>query len=288
MTRPARLLLLVLGALLALALLGAGGAWLTTERMVRGTHEPSVPPFALALPTDRASIDEGERIARTRGCFGCHGEQLQGEVFFSEPWVGTVVAPNLSALVPGYDDAALERAIRHGYRRNGELLYGMPSEMYHELDDDDTARLIAWLRTVPRVDGEPRVSAYGPLGRLGLLLGQLLPARHYIETETPPPPPSDSAHRLGYYVARTSCTECHGNELAGDGQGTPALGPMAASYSLDEFAAFLRTGVASGGRDLPMMSGVARGRFAHLTPPEVTSLHAYLQSLVPGAPPVRR
>lgn len=288
MSRPVRVLALVLGALLALMLLGAGGVWLASERMVRGVHRSSVPTFAITLPTDSVSLAEGERLARTRGCFGCHGERLQGQVFFSEPWVATLVAPNLTARVPEYNDAELERAIRHGYRRNGELLYGMPSEMYHELHDDDTARLMAFLRALPREDGERTETSLGPLGRFGLLVGEFRPARHYLETETPPPAPADSALALGYYVARTSCTECHGNELSGDGQGTPALGPMAMSYTPDQFAAFLKSGVAQGGRELPMMSGVARGRLAHLTTAEVASLHAYLQSLGTPAPGAAR
>jgi mono/diheme cytochrome c family protein len=280
MSRSVRLLALLLGMLLALVLLGAGGIWIASERVVRRVHEPAMPPFDVDLPTDSASIAEGERIARTRGCFGCHGARLEGRVFMSEPLVATLVAPNLTARVAEYSNAELERAIRQGYRRNGELLYGMPSEMYHELNDDDTARLMAFLRSRPRVEGERTVTSLGPLGRVGLLAGQFQSARHYIETESPPPPPGDSALRLGYYVARTSCTECHGNELAGDGEGTPALGPMAVSYTPEAFAGFLRNGVAMGGRELPLMSRTARGRFAYLTAEELASLYAYLRSLV--------
>lgn len=52
-----------------------------------------------------------------------------------------------------------------------------------------------------------------------------------------------------------------------------------ASYSPEEFAEFLRTGTAKGGRELPMMSGVARGRLKHLREEEMVSLHAYLREL---------
>jgi len=36
------------------------------------------------------------------------------------------------------------------------------------------------------------------------------------------------------------------------------------------------TGMARGGRELRMMSGVARWRFSHFRPDEVGALHAYL------------
>jgi hypothetical protein len=49
----------------------------------------------------------------------------------------------------------------------------------------------------------------------------------------------------------------------------------------DEFARFMRTGVAAGGRELPVMSGVARGRFSYLTDPEIRSLYDFLESRLP-------
>lgn len=244
MSRPVRMLAPLAGVLLALVLLGAGGAWVVSERMVRGVHAPNLPPFAVAPPADSASLAEGERLARTRGC---HGARLEGQVFDSEPWVGTLVTPNLTQLVPQSSNAELERAIRHGYRRHGELLYGMPSEMYHDLRDADLARLMAWLGTLPREEGVQESTTFGPLGRLSLLRGEFPPARHYIETESPPALPGDSALHLGHYVARTSCTECHGNELTG-GESTPPLGSTAMSYAA-----------------------------------EVASLHADLRSLAPNA-----
>lgn len=91
----------------------------------------------------------------------------------------------------------MERAIRHGYRRNGELLYGMPSEMYHDLRDADLARLMAWPGTLPREEGVQESTTCGPLGRLSLLRGDFPPARHSIETESPPALPGDSALHLG-------------------------------------------------------------------------------------------
>jgi mono/diheme cytochrome c family protein len=266
-------------ALLALALVAVGGVYALSARELARVSRAEVPPFTLPLPTDSASLAEGERIAFTRGCLGCHGERLQGKVFFSEPGVATLVASNLTTLARQASDADLERAIRHGIGRDGRALFIMPAEMYRVLTDEDVARVIAFIRSVPEATDTLPARTVGPLGRLGLLLGQFHPSRYYIETETIPPPPEDTALRAGHYIAWSSCTECHGGTLAGDGAGSPALGPMALAYSAEEFVEFLRTGTAKGGRELPMMGGVARGRLKNLREEEMLSLHAYLREL---------
>jgi hypothetical protein len=56
-----------------------------------------------------------------------------------------------------------------------------------------------------------------------------------------------------------------------------------AGYDEAAFTRLMRTGKALGDRELPMMSGVARGRFVHLTDIEVRELYAFLQNaLVAG------
>ncbi len=283
MTRVRRWIGITAGLVVLAVLLAAGVGYAMSERLLRERHTVDAPPFTLVLPTDSASLVEGERIARTRGCQGCHGEDLGGKVFFSEPNVADLIAPNLTALIPQRSDADLERALRHGVRPDGTALFVMPAEMYRSLSDADLARLLAWLRTVPPVEGEARTRHVGPMGRLGLLLGMFRTSVHYVQTESVLPAPTDSALRLGHYIATTACTECHGNAMQGDGEGSPAVPPILAAYSTAEFAAFVRTGIAKGGRDLPMMSGVARQRLVHLRPDEVESLYAYLISLNPGS-----
>lgn len=280
-----RLVRRLLLALLLLTLTAVGALYALSSRALARMATAEVPPFTHALPTDSAAIAEGERLARTRGCLGCHGERLEGEVFFEERGVARVVAPNLTALAARVDDATLERAIRHGIGADGRALFGMPAEMYRVLTDEDLARLLAWLRTLPEAPDTLGTSRLGPVGRIGLLTGQFQPSRHYIATETIPPPPADPVLRAGHYIAWSSCTECHGGELEGDGFGSPALRPMMDAYTVAELGDFFRTGLAKGGRELRMMSGVARGRLRHLRDDEVAALHAYIRSLpVPGTP----
>ena len=73
-----------------------------------------------------------------------------------------------------------------------------------------------------------------------------------------------------------ACSECHGSDLTGDPlAGSPDLS-MAAAYELADFSKLMRTGKGAGGRDLGLMSEVAKGRFAHFTEDEIAAIHAYL------------
>ncbi len=95
-------------------------------------------------------------------------------------------------------------------------------------------------------------------------------------------PPADDPVRVGEYLARTSCTECHGNTLEGQGR-TPNL-TVAAAYSPEDFVRLMRTGVALGGREVGLMGEVARGRFSHFTDAEIAAVHAYLRHRAQPAP----
>ncbi|MEP7384312.1 MAG: hypothetical protein ABI910_21725 [Gemmatimonadota bacterium] len=66
-------------ALLTLAPVAVGAVYALSARELARASRAEVPPFTLPLPTDSASLAEGERIAFTRGCIGCHGERLQGK-----------------------------------------------------------------------------------------------------------------------------------------------------------------------------------------------------------------
>ena len=266
-------------AVLALALVAVGAVYALSSAKIARAARAEIPPFTTPLPTDSASLAEGERIAFTRGCQGCHGAQLDGRVFISERFMATLVASNLTKVARVASDAELERAIRHGIGRDGRALFIMPAEMYRVLTDEDVARVIAWIRSLPEMPDTLPARVIGPGARMGMVLGEINPSRYYIETESIPPVPEDPALRAGHYVAWSSCTECHWGSLEGDGALTPALMPMAVAYSEEEFAHFMKTGEAKGGRELPMMSGVARGRLSHLLPEEVASLQAYLRTL---------
>jgi mono/diheme cytochrome c family protein len=276
----------IAGAVVAgVVVLAAAGVCVQSQRILRKTYD--VPLTPVVVPADSASIAEGARLAATRGCPACHGDRLEGRVFFAQRWVARVVAPNLTRAAREQSDAELARVIRHGVRRDGTSVFAMPSGTFAGLTDADLGRLIAYLRSVPPVDGPGYELTVGPLGRLGLVTGKYTPVAPRIELAAvgrPVPreaaaPVARNPKVLGRYIARTVCSECHGGDLQGEHRlRTPSLA-RAAGYAEADFTALLRTGVATGGRPLGVMGDAARQRFAHLTDDEVVGLYLYLKSL---------
>ena len=273
-----------LGGIVTLALIGVGivyviiGNDLGRRFDVRGTE--------ITVPTDAASVSEGARIARLRGCNGgCHGDTAEGSVFF-ELFDGTrVVAPDLGRKAAEYSAAELEGVIRHGVRPDGSGVIGvMPSEMLQHLSDADLGMLIAWLRKQPARDVELPPSRYGPVARLMLLdlrrrYGGLM-AAGFIDHNAPRVADSgDDPLIRGRYLALSVCTECHGADLRGVAEdATPDLAIVAA-YPSGDFRKLMRTGVPLGDRKLGMMADAAVFRFAHFTDEEVDSVYGYLRTL---------
>ena len=273
-----------LGALMILALGAVAVIYLASEWMVRKTYDR--PLSSIALPTDSFALAEGQRLATVRGCYnGCHGERLDGGVFVDQPLLARLVAPNLTQVVAQYTDAELERVIRHGIRRDRKSTLGMPSSMFYHLRDEDLGAIIAFLRSAPVTEGPPTEISLGPLARLGLVLGKYRPQAQMIDHDAPRLAVRDTSDHMtfGKYLALTVCTECHGLDLRGDPDGSSPNLVVAATYSVEDFTRLMRTGMASGDRELRLMSEVARGRFSHLTDGEIKALHRYLSTLSPGA-----
>jgi mono/diheme cytochrome c family protein len=276
----------VLLALVAIVVVAYGVIYFLSQRTLRRAYgEPLV---SLAIPADSASIAEGKRLAQLRGCSGgCHGHEIEGETFLDDPLLARIVAPNLTEAVRRYSDADLARIIRRGVRPDSHTVVVMPAEMFSMLTDADLAKIIAYLRSVPRMPGPLPEVRLGPLARLGIVLKQYEPAVALVHradslTATYPRPGDSTAP--GAYLARTSCTECHGVGLTGSrvaDQTTPDL-KIAAGYSSDAFTRLMRTGKGLGDRELGMMSEVARGRFTHFTDAEIAALRTYLLARARG------
>jgi hypothetical protein len=92
-------LLLLIGC----ALLLISYAYLQTRAGL--ARQYAVPLEPIELPEDPQAVVEGERLARIRGCFWCHGEKLQGRQYFVNANRGVIYySPNLRArpgLQPG-------------------------------------------------------------------------------------------------------------------------------------------------------------------------------------------
>lgn len=238
---------------------------------------------------DSTRIEKGKHIARTRGCFGCHGQQLEGRDFSDEwAWVGTAVAPNLAQYAREHDAATIEAAVRQGIGHNGKALWSMPSYNYALLKDEDMSALITFLRSAPVVKEEFPEPDLGWEARMLIVRGE---AQHMAEWADRMPPlllgeGDDPQLVRGEYIAKTTCNECHGFDLRGQVDIDFAMPDLAvlAAYSDVDFRRLMKTGEATGGRkDLELMSMVAKDRFAYFTEDELDDLLAYLRTL-PGTP----
>jgi cytochrome c553 len=259
---------------LALALVACG-------RARQPAVQQQAPDIRFTQAAGQTRLQHGERLATVLGCNGCHGRNLQGQPWEEEADRAISYSSNLTRALPGYSDAALVRAIREGVRADGTPLWGMPSEIFTELDPADLAAVIAWLRTVrPAGVVHPRI-VFGPRGRREVAAGTFKNTPQWVrETRGQGPVRFDAAHDQARYMIRATCGECHGVTLTGDTWPDAPRSPpdlnVAGAYTREDFRRLMRTGVASGGRQIGLMSEVARNRFSRFTDAEVDAIYDYL------------
>lgn len=254
-----------------------GWVYAASEAHLRSFESP--PPFAAEIPTDAATLARGEHLVATRGCRGCHGENLEGAMMW-----GMAAAPNLTTYAREHDAATIERAVRHGIDASGRGMYSMPSFSFMHLTDGDLAAVIGYLRSAPVAEG-PELRANMPFAiRLAIAQGQddVMPAwltrAPGLELQNDP----NASLARGEYIAMTTCNECHGFSLRADvpwesdGQ-TPDLIATMAGYDEADFRKLMREGAPIGGRDLRLMDDVARARFSQFSDEELGDLYVYLR-----------
>lgn len=278
MRRVLRWLRNALATLVLLLLVAAATVYALSERVIRRTYEE--PLVSIPIPTDSASIAEGGRLALIHGCRGCHTRDLAGQWFEDNFLIGRFAAPSLTLAAQKYSNEELVRIIRRGVRPDGQSVWAMSSEMFAPLTDADLGMIIAYIRNQSPPGGLPRTLEPGPLGRLGMAVGEYLPAASLVRvtdsiTRSGYFPTGEQPYALGAYLARTSCPECHNLALQGYPGDTPDLS-IVAGYTPEQFAHFFETGEALGGRELALMSDMARNRFSNFTDEEEAALYAYL------------
>lgn len=255
-------------------------AWSTI--LLNKTYD--VPLTAVRIPHDTASIIEGERLAHIAHCGDCHGEHLTGAVFQDIPQkIATLLAPNLTQIIPTYSNEEIERLLRYGVKKNGHSLYIMPAFMYHELKEESVSKIIAYLRTLkplPNTPGLPGKSSFTFKGRISLIKGEFPPIADMIKpnTEGKYIHHDTTAVSFGGYLAISTCTACHGPDLKGFEGFSPNL-IIAASYKKEEFFKLIRTGVALGDRkNIGLMSEVTKNYLSYLNDHEIECIYAYLKT----------
>lgn len=288
------LLLLVVGV-------GAASVYVMSEsRLSEAYALPDEAP--LAAVSDSAALARGQHLAVSIAkCVDCHGDNLGGGVVIDAPPLGHVEATNLTTgrggVLAAYDDAALERAIRHGVAIDGRNLLIMPSRDYNHLSDEDVAALIAYLRSRPAVDQVRGRSTIGPVIRAMWVAGKAQPASSTIIAHAAPHlrvTPLGNTETAGRYIAENGCAGCHGDGYSGGAiPGTPPDWKPASNltptgighYSLADFSRILREGKRPDGTVVDTLMPVKATR--HMSDEEIESVFKFLRT-VPSKPFGRR
>jgi cytochrome c553 len=235
------------------------------------------PPAAV---TDVGEIAEGQRLAHLAGCMHCHGDDLSGSAFVDIPNIARFVAPNVTHALRHYDDAQFVTLMRKGVKLDGRGAFFMPSEMFRHLSDPDLARVMAYVRSLPQVNGIVEKTEFRPLGRMIVAMGEFKSAAHEIEELPAATTSYDTANPAdhGRYLVMSFCSECHGQDLAGRPLAKSPPLAIAKGYSLEQFGRLMHDGVGIGERTFELMTPTAKARFSHLRTDEVAAMHAFLQS----------
>ena len=278
-----RIVIIIIASLILALVAAFGGVYALSEAKFRDVTLD--PPFDHPIPTDEATIEHGRHVARTRGCFGCHGQQLEGKDFDEQwDWPERAVAPNLALYAREHDAATLEAAIRQGIGARGNALTSMPSFNFARLSDEDLAALIGFLRSAPVVEVDLPNPKLGWAVRWSFITGEethmaewadAVPSLRIDATATP-------LRAQGEYLALTMCNECHGLDVRGQTIYPPATPDLAmvAAIPRDDFETLITTGIGIGGRKLGLMGLVAPDRFPELSDEEIDALYAYLSTLI--------
>jgi cytochrome c553 len=261
-----------------LLLVAAAAIWGLSWQKLSGAKTA---PVHLATPT-AAQLADAQRMLTVLRCDGCHGKGLAGDLFFDEPNVARIYAPNLTAIAAKASDEQLARAITQGIGTDGRALVIMPSATFARLDDGEVAALIAAIRSQPRTGQPSPAREVGILGRIGLVTGKFhTTPEQVVQYATKFPIDVGAQFRPGQHIAASNCAECHGADIAG-GEAKPGLTApdltIAGAYEPAAFKTLMRTGVPPGGRKLKMMDEIARDSLSHMTDAEIDQLYAYLQA----------
>jgi mono/diheme cytochrome c family protein len=252
-----------------------------------------IQPIVTSVQPDSMLMARGKHVMEVEACQHCHGENLGGQVLMDMP-LWRMSAPNLTSGRGGigrtYSVADWDRAIRSGVAKNGRGLRMMPADVYHNLSNEDTRALIAYLQQIAPVDNELPNSELRFLGAVMLGAGGFDPAENVYEPglarETTPA--HEPSAELGEYWTSVACQGCHGEQFGGKKSDDPNCPPApslvaASAWDVDDFRTTIRTGVNPGGREL-IDQCMPWSSFKEMTDIELEAVHVFLkQTLNPGS-----
>ena len=237
-------------------------------------------PSICAMPTPAQLADASRQLYVLR-CADCHDKGLRGDLFFDEPNIATIYAPNLTQIAARASDEQLARAIRQGIGTDGRSLVIMPSATFSRLDDSEVAALIAAIRALPKAGqpSPPRRSAFSAGSAWSPASFKRLPSRSRnmrasCRLDLGP------QYARGRHMVASNCAECHGADLGG---GKTDLAEGAGSDDCRRLRPAGIQDAAAHRRACRRPQAQADGRnctdsLSHMTDAEIEQIHAYLQA----------
>ena len=283
--------LVALGSIVVVAAVaGATGVYLAQQKMTR-TVEVTV--VAVPLPAEPERITHGKYLFETRGCTECHGLDGGGKRFIDDGAFqvsGPQISRGRNSATSAYRVQDWVRAIRHGVDPSGRPLIIMPSEDYNRLSDADLGALIAYIRQLPEVEGQPRLVTLPLPVRALYGFGAITDAAAKIDHLQAPQPASIEGASIehGRYVAQM-CVGCHGEGMSGGKvPGGPPDWPAAANLTpgnnsamvrypdAKAFAAMFRGGKRPDGTPIAVMPFDSLRKMSDT---DLAAIHAFLKTL---------
>jgi cytochrome c553 len=295
MKKLLRVLAWTVGAVVVVVAVAGCALYVASQRRI--DKKWNVAGHQVAIPTDSLALMRGQHIATAISkCAECHTPDFGGGQFIDAPPVARLWAANLTRGKGGVggqlSDLDWERAIRHGVKPDGGSLLFMPSVEFRYLSDEDVAALIAYLKTLPPVDREPRPNSVGPIGRALFLKGDLpLVPAEVIDHNAAHRSPGAMAVTADYgrYLADVGgCKGCHGEGLSGGKiPGAPPEWLPAANltpsgighYTEEDFFHAMRDGKRPSGAAINPPMPIRWTK--ELTDDEIRALWLYLKSVPP-------
>jgi len=261
-----------------------------------------------STPPDPAQVRQGAYIAVQGDCAACHtapgGKAFAGGYGLQTPFGvinSTNITPDRQTGIGNWTERDFFRAVRHGKRKDGQLLYpAMPYNAYVQMSDSDLHDLWAYMRSLAPVSQAPAANTLGfPYDiRLAMLGWNLL----FFKNAAYVPVPEQSAQwNRGRYLVDGAghCAACHTpkNALGGDTgaylQGAALLGGHApeitndahlglGNWSAEQVRQYLKTGSNDTAVAAGAMGEAVEHSTQYLNDTDLADIALYLKSL-PGS-----
>ena len=222
---------ILIGSLFGILLVALGIVYFLSNQDLDSRYE--IEPVAVSIPEpDSTMIERGRHVSEIRGCTGCHGENLAGEVMIDDGGFGRISAANITSgtgsAITNYTDRDWVRTLRHGVAPDGRPLLVMPANEFVHLGREDLIAVIAYVKQVPPIDNELPEQKIGPIARVLHLMNEDFPLLNVDKVDHSMPLPETPASgvypEFGRYIA-IACQGCHGSDLASPVPGPPDAPP---------------------------------------------------------------